>query len=233
MRDDRGMSSVSLARPFAAAGFAAVFTGVLAVSALHVLPPTAAISPIRRTISEYAYYETGWVFNLGVLILAAGSLAVFAALAYAKLIRPASFASLGLLLWSAGLAAVVYFPKHDWSVGPSTHGTIHRMASLVAFLSLPLGALLVTVMWRRERRWRGSVWLTAIPALAALAFFSVIIGAYLLTPYTGPPWWDVIPLGFVERGLATFEVLTVLALGRWAWRAAAVPAPDDAPTPAS
>ncbi|MEV0461000.1 DUF998 domain-containing protein [Catellatospora methionotrophica] len=227
------MPSVSLARLFAAAGFAAVVTGVLAVSALHVLPPTAAISPIRRTISEYAYYETGWVFNLGVLILAAGSLAVFAALAYAKLIRPASLASLGLLLWSAGLAAVVYFPKHDWSVGPSTHGTIHRMASLVAFLSLPLGALLVTVMWRRERRWRGSVWLTAIPALAALAFFSVIIGAYLLTPYTGLPWWDVIPLGFVERGLATFEVLTVLALGRWAWRASAVPAPDDAPTPAS
>ncbi|MEU8004962.1 DUF998 domain-containing protein [Catellatospora sp. NPDC049111] len=217
------MPSASLARTFAAAGFAAVVAGVLAVSALHVLPPTAAISPIRRTISEYAYYETGWVFNLGVLILAAGSLAVFVALAYAKLIRPASFASLGLLLWSAGLAAVVYFPKHDWSVGPSLHGHIHRMASLVAFLSLPLGALLVTVMWRRERRWRGSVWLTAIPALAALAFFSVIIGAYLLTPYTGLPWWDVIPLGFVERGLATFEVLTVLALGRWAWRASSTP----------
>ena len=101
------------------------------------------------------------------------------------------------------------------------------MASLVAFLSLPLGALLVTVMWRRERRWRGSVWLTAIPALAALAFFSVIVGAYLLTPYTGLPWWDVIPLGFVERGLATFEVLTVLALGRWAWRASSTPDGGD------
>lgn len=217
------MPPTSLARTFAGAGFAAVVAGVLAVSVLHVLPPTAGISPIRRTISEYAYYETGWVFNLGVLILAAGSLAVFVALAYAKLLRPASFASLGLLLWSAGLAAVVYFPKHDWSVGPSLHGHIHRMASLVAFLSLPLGALLVTVMWRRDRRWRGSVWLTAIPALAALAFFAVIVGAYLLTPYTGLPWWDVIPLGAVERGLATFEVLTVLALGRWAWRASSTP----------
>ncbi|WP_191838078.1 DUF998 domain-containing protein [Catellatospora chokoriensis] len=221
------MPPTALARAFAATGFVAVLTGVLAVSALHVLPPTASISPVRRTISEYAYSETGWVFNLGVLILAAGSLAVFVALAYAKLIRPASVASLGLLLWSAGLAAVVYFPKHDWSVGPSTHGTIHRMASLVAFLSLPLGALLVTVMWRRERRWRGSVWLTAIPALAALAFISVIIGAYLLTPYTGLPWWDVIPLGFVERGMATFEVLTVLALGRWAWRASSTPADGE------
>ncbi|MEV4411852.1 DUF998 domain-containing protein [Catellatospora sp. NPDC049609] len=210
----------ALARPLAAAGIVAVLLGMAAVSALHVLPPTADISPVRRTISEYALHETAWVFNLGVLVLAAGSLAVSAALAYAGQVRLASVAGLGLLLWSAGLAAVVYFPKHDWSVGPSLDGHIHRVASLVAFLSLPVGALLVVLAWRRDAGRRADVWLTAVPALGALAMFGVIIGAVLLEPYTGVDWWQAIPLGAVERGLAAFEVLTVLALGRWAWRAA-------------
>ncbi len=214
------MSSTAPARPLAAAGTTAVLLGILAVAALHVLPPTAEISPVRRTISEYALHETAWVFNLGVLVLAVGSLAVSAALAYAGQLRVASVAGLGLLLWSLGLAAVVYFPKHDWAVGPSLDGHLHRVASLVAFLSLPVGALLVVLTWRRDSRRRADVWLTALPALAALAMFGVIIGAFLLQPYTGVAWWRAIPLGAVERGLAVFEVLTVLALGRWAWRAA-------------
>ncbi|BCJ75442.1 hypothetical protein CS0771_49860 [Catellatospora sp. IY07-71] len=214
------MPSTALARPLAAAGIAAVLLGMLAVAALHVLPPTAEISPVRRTISEYALHETAWVFNLGVLVLALGSLAVSAALAYAGQVRIASVAGLGLLLWSLGLAAVVYFPKHNWAVGPSLDGHLHRVASLVAFLSLPVGALLLVFTRRRDARRRADVWLTALPALAALAMFGVIIGAFLLQPYTGVAWWRAIPLGAVERGLAVFEVLTVLALGRWAWRAA-------------
>lgn len=208
------------ARLLAAGGVLTVLLGMLAVSALHVLPPTAQLSPVYATISEYAYYETGWVFNLGVLVLAAGSLAVLGALAYAKLVRPLSFAALGMLLWSAGLAAVVYFPKHDWTVGPSTSGHIHRVASLVAFVSLPIGALLVCTLAHRDPRWRANAWLTAVPALGALAMFSVIVGAVLIRPHG---WWEVIPLGAVERALATAEVVTVLTLAHWAWRAAASP----------
>jgi len=37
---------------------------------------------------------------------------------------------------------------------------------------------------------------------------------------TGVRWWRAIPLGAVERTLALVEVVTVLALGWWASRAA-------------
>ena len=51
-------------------------------------------------------------------------------------------------------------------------------------------------------------------------FFGVIVGAVLLEPVTGVRWWRAIPLGAVERTLALVEVVTVLALGWWASRAA-------------
>src|SRR5829696_1269175 len=124
------MSQVFHAQPLAIGGLAATAAGTLAMGALHVLPPTDQINPIRRTISEYALHETAWLFNLGVLSLALGSVAVLLALARSGVIRLASLGGFGLMLWSAGLAAVVYFPKHNWTVGPSASGDIHRLASL-------------------------------------------------------------------------------------------------------
>ena len=42
-----------------------------------------------------------------------------------------------------------------------------------------------------------------------------------LRPLTGVPWWQFVPLGLVERGLAVTEVVAVVVMGAWAWRAAA------------
>jgi hypothetical protein len=39
-----------------------------------------------------------------------------------------------------------------------------------------------------------------------------------LRPFTGVPWWQLVPLGLVERGLAITAVVTVVVLGRWAAR---------------
>ncbi|HEX6683040.1 MAG TPA: DUF998 domain-containing protein [Candidatus Limnocylindrales bacterium] len=205
-----------MVRPLALFGLAGAVCGPLAVGLLHVMPPTDRINPVRRTISEYALHETGWLFNAGVLGLAIGSFAVVVALALAGVIRLNSLGGLALLLWCAGLAAVVYFPKHNWSVGPSTHGTVHRIASLVAFVSLPLGALLIAWAWRRHEAWRRRALWTAGFAVLALAFFGVIAGAFALQPFTGVSWWRAIPLGAVERALATAEICVVLSLGWWA-----------------
>ena len=35
------------------------------------------------------------------------------------------------------------FPKHNWAIGPSATGQVHRMASLVAFLCLPIAVMLI------------------------------------------------------------------------------------------
>jgi hypothetical protein len=208
-----------LAYPLAILGLVGAVAGSLAVGVLHILPPTAALSPVRRTISEYAFYETGWLFNYGVLALAFGSFAVLLALVGARLTGTTSMTVVALALWCLGLAAVVYFPKHNWSVGPSASGSIHRAASLVAFVALPVAAIVVGWVWRHDGRWRHSARWTVALAVAALLCFGVILGAVLLQPVTGVSWWRAIPLGAVERALATAEVATVLALGWWARKA--------------
>jgi hypothetical protein len=210
--DDRS----GVARAVAMAGMGAVVTGALVVLVLHVVPPSDAVDPIRRTISEYALLANGWVFDLAVFILAAGSAAIGVALIRRRLLASASVASVALGLWIVGLSAVVTFPKHNWALGGSSTGTVHRVASVVAFLSLPVAALLLGHAWRRRVR-RYAAWASWL-GVASLVCFAPIAGAILLEPLTGVRWWRAIPLGLVERLLALTEVVTVLALGVWAAR---------------
>jgi hypothetical protein len=87
------------------------------------------------------------------------------------------------------------------------------VASLVAFTCLPRAILLLT-----RRRAAGS---SAAPrwafwlGVASLAWFGTLIGAWLLSPITGVPWYRALPIGLVERGLVLSEVAAVFALGIW------------------
>jgi hypothetical protein len=194
-------------------GLAGPVVAATLVGALHVLPETAEISPVRRTISEYALTDSAWAFNFGVVALALGSLAILIAAVTAGLARARSV-GFGLgLAWVVALLVVVVFPKHNWAVGPSTNGQIHRVASLVAFICLPIAILLLTRRRAaggepapRWARWFG---------VASLAWFGTLIGAWLLSPITGVPWYRALPIGLVERGLVLCEVAAVLALGVW------------------
>lgn len=225
------------ARALAVVGVYAVTTAAALVGLLHVVPPSAQVDPVHRTISEYALLETGWLFNLAVLGLSAGSVAVLLACVAARLVAASSAAATALLLWGASLATVVIFPKHDWSVGPSISGDIHRIASLVGFLSLPIGALLLARAWREHPRWRAHASLSRLLGSVSLLCFLPIPAAVAVAPLIGTRWWRVIPLGAVERLLALSEVATILALGWWAARAgrsddghaAADPPPADQP----
>jgi len=204
------------ARLLAAAGLASAAVVIVLIGVLHFLPQTSGISPVSRTISEYALSDAGWMFNLGVLSLAAGSLAILAALVRAGLAGPGSVGIWLGACWSAALTVIVLFPKHNWAVGPSVNGQIHRAASIVSFLCLPVAVMLLT---RRRGVARGdhppaarfAWWL----AVASLAWFVPIISALALSSAIRTPWWQVIPLGLVERGLVTCEVLAIIALGVW------------------
>lgn len=208
------------ARLLAAAGIACIGVAIVLVGALHLLPMTAAISPVDRTISEYALTDLGWVFDLAAVALAVGSLAVLAAVVDAGLTRAGSIGTLLGVLWAAALLVIVLFPKHNWAIGPSTNGHIHRVASIVAFLSLPVAVLLLTRrrgVSRRDqpRPARAAFWL----AVLSLAWFSPLVGALLLSPVTGTPWYRAVPIGLVERGLVICEVLAVLAVAIWVFTA--------------
>lgn len=185
-------------------GAALVVAGAAGVLLLHVLPPTSAISPLRRTISEYALTSLDWLFATSVAALAIGSGAVFAAFGRARRLGPV--AVIGAAGWILGLLVLISFPKHNWALGPVTlGGQVHRLASLVAFLGLPVAALLLA----RAGRGRPAASWVAVLGVASLAWFTPILAALWLYP---DRWWQVIPLGLVERGLGLTEVVTVLAL---------------------
>jgi len=198
-------------------GVAGVVAALLLYGSLHLLPPSAELDWTRRTISQYALLPNGWLFDSATLLLAAGSLAVLAALRSAGVTRRA--AVVALLLWVAGLVGVVWFEKHNWAAGPSISGDIHRVASLVAFVSLPVGALLAAGPWLRRPGARLPAHLVVLGSLVSLACCTPILWALLSEPWTGVRWWQAIPLGAVERLLGLAEVTTVLLLAWWAVRA--------------
>jgi hypothetical protein len=190
---------------------------------LHLAPASAQVDWRTRTLSQYALLENGWAFDVATLLLAAGSAAVLAALIRAGRIRAGSGAAAGVALWIVGLVGVVVFEKHNWATGPSMSGDIHRAAGLLAFLSLPVGALL-----SRSR-------VIVVAGLVSLLCFSPILWAVASQTWTGERWWRAIPLGAVERALCAAEVITVLLMAAWAgpsradravWSARRVERPD-------
>jgi hypothetical protein len=185
-------------------GLASVAVALVTMVLLHVVPPSSTVNPVTRTLSEYALLDDAWVFNVGVAALAVGSLAVVGWLAAQGVIRLVSVPSFLVAVWSACLLVIVAFPKNNWAIGPSMGGTVHRVASVVAFVALPLAAVLVG---RAARSW----WPVGL-GIVAFLWFAVILGAVLMQPVTGTRWWLAIPLGVVERGMLFTEVLAVAAM---------------------
>ncbi|TKG70473.1 DUF998 domain-containing protein [Prauserella endophytica] len=194
-----------------ATGLAALTLGSLLMGLLHLLPVTSAdVDPVRRTISEYALGPGKLLFDLAVLLVAAGSAAVFLALVRHGRVRALSATTIFGSAWALGLLVIVAFPKTDWSIGPSLGGTIHRYASVVAFVCLPLAVLAAArAAYPHSPNLR---LLARVLGVTSLAWFGLIIGAVLVMLAGGEPWWRAIPLGLVERFLALNEVLAIAAL---------------------
>ena len=190
-------------------GLVALTFGVLLMLALHVLPPTDEISPVRRTLSQYALSPNKWIFDLAVLLVAAGSGLAFVELVRRRLVHPLSATVLLGVVWTASLLVIVVFTKTNWSVGPSMGGVIHRYASLTAFLSLPLAVIRAAgVVFVRSPGWRR---LARGLSFFSLLCFSVIILGVLNMLAGGGPWWQFVPfgLGLVERVIAFTAVAAV------------------------
>ncbi|MEC3976093.1 DUF998 domain-containing protein [Amycolatopsis sp. H20-H5] len=209
------MTTTSITRRSAAlplTGVVAMAAGAALLLVLQVVPPTNQISALRRTISEYALSDIGWVFDLAVVLVALGSALGFGALIRQCRVPARSAATVFCALWTVGLLAVIAFPKHDWALGPNSSGsgTIHRAASVVAFVCLPICVLLAAkkVFPHTPRRRT----LSSALALASLLWFAVILGAVAVAASSGGRWWELIPLGLVEPGMALTEVLALISL---------------------
>lgn len=187
---------------------AGITVTVITFALLHILPPTAQISPVHRTISEYALTTSAWAFDLAVVSLVCASVATFAAAVLVRRIRVRSASTLFGALWAAGLLTLVSFPKHNWALGAiSDSGQIHRMASLVAFVALPIAVM--TLARRGDRPDRtGARWAFWLGASSLIWFLPILI-AIAASPRT---WWQEIPLGLIERGLALTEVSALIVV---------------------
>jgi hypothetical protein len=185
-------------------------TGIVLMLALHVIPPTNEISPVWRTLSQYALGANKWLFDVAVLLVALGSVLGFVAVVRHRAVAPYHGAVVLGALWVASLLTVVMFTKTDWSVGPSIGGVIHRYASVVGFVSLPLAVIIVARRVFPDRPgWR----LAARGfAVVSLAWFGVILVGVARMAAGYGPWWQFVPLGLVERVMALAAVAAMLTV---------------------
>lgn len=194
----------------ALASVVALVSGVVLMLVLHVIPPTSEISPLRRTLSQYALTSNKWLFDVAVLLIALGSALCLVAVVWHRGVAPYSGAVVLGVLWIASLLAIVTFTKSDWTVGPSMGGVVHRYASVVGFVSLPLAVIIMAnkvfpdrPLWRLAARGFGAV---------SLAWFCVILVGVVRMAAGYGQWWTFVPLGLVERVIALTGVLAMLTL---------------------
>lgn len=205
------------ARVVAAGGALAVLATIVMIGSLDVRRLLASVDLSRSTISAYGLGPNGWIFEVAVSLLAAGSMAILAVLVRQGITRWHKPGAIALSLWSLGLALVVAFPKQDWSQPETAAGGIHRIGSLIAFVSLPIAALLLSSPWLKRVEWRNHArWVFGFGILSVLAFSPLLYALVSHAFMGGTAWWRAIPLGYVERVLVITEVLAVLAAGLWA-----------------
>ncbi|MFE9203464.1 DUF998 domain-containing protein [Micromonospora sp. NPDC007230] len=179
-------------------GLAAAAVALVLFALLHVL--VARLSPVTDTISDYALSPDGWIFDTAVLVLAASSVCLLGPLLRRQAAVP--LATGCYACWCLGLVVLTVFPRDPVGAPTTVTGEIHKWASVIALLSLPLGALLTA----RRRRGPGArvVAVTAAVCLVALVpFVSAYLASSPLKPY----------LGLIERAVALGEVVLLLLLG--------------------
>ncbi|MTD53428.1 DUF998 domain-containing protein [Amycolatopsis pithecellobii] len=191
-----------------AGGAIAIIGGALLVLLLQFVPPTNAISPLRRTISEYSLSPNKWIFNLALILIATGSAVLFVLHALRRTMPATALFAGGV--WTVSLLIVAAFPKTDWAVGPSTGGTVHRIASIIGFIVLPAGVLIASGRaFPDDVGWR---WVARVLSLAALGLFALILTGVVVMLSGGGPWWTFVPIGLVQRVMALVDLLAVATL---------------------
>ncbi|WP_434446117.1 DUF998 domain-containing protein [Lentzea sp. E54] len=181
------------------------------------------VGSLRRTISEYALGDYRPVFDIAVVLLAVGSLAILTALVHKGLTKWRSAGSLALVLWSAGLFLVVVFPKTNWAMGTNEiSGSIHRFGSMLAFVSLPIAIIALARPWLKDSVWGRHARWTMLSGVVSVVAFMPILYAIAMGVVSDVRWWRVFPLGYIERILLIAEVGAVLVVGLWAIAASRV-----------
>jgi hypothetical protein len=146
---------------------------VVMVVLLHMLSPE--LDSNTRFISEYVHSTYGYLLTIGFLALGIGSILLTILLfnlAGTGIMWKAGLVL--LLVWSFGVIADGVFPL-DKGVEPVTaSGQIHLMAAMVAFISLIIASLLLSLSFRKHAVFQNLARPTLV--IVALIIFTFIVG---------------------------------------------------------
>jgi hypothetical protein len=143
-----------------------------AIIVLHVL--RSSDNPLRQTTSEYAVGTYGYVMTSAYLSVSLASMALVIGL-YQSVAPPArSKIGLGLLgLWAVGVLVAMIFPIDLEDAPQTTAGAIHSANGPMTFLSLSLGAFLVSRRLKYDEHWLSVQRFAFILSLGILGAFVV------------------------------------------------------------
>ncbi|WP_341719001.1 DUF998 domain-containing protein [Micromonospora sp. FIMYZ51] len=216
--------------------------GGIALAAVLAVIGHAGVSdldPVSLTVSDYAVSDSGGIIHVAMLLLGAASATLVPALA--RLGRPCSGTPAGaattagrrgraaewlLSIWAGGLLVSGLVPTNPPGTDMGTAAYVHRYASVIAFLALPLAGWLLADRLSADAR--AARWLRALTLVSLL-----LVATMVWSAYPG----DRALYGLIERALILTEValLTLLAaLATWgyssswsiSWRAASVTEPE-------
>ena len=146
---------------------------IVGFGALHVLRQD--LDPRVNFGSEYALGREGWIMGLNFVLFGAGLLVLGDGLLRTPWARR-RFSQVGigfLLLAGTSFFVSIFFPTDPLGAPATPSGTIHATFGLIVFLSIPVGAMVLTAALWPEERWRSSRWPLATLAIASLAAFLV------------------------------------------------------------
>ncbi|MFG2060666.1 DUF998 domain-containing protein [Micromonospora sp. NPDC048871] len=177
----------------------ALALGGIALAALLAVGGHLAVrdlDPMRLTVSDYAVSDSGGAIHLAMVTLAVASALLVPALR--RLAGPGGrlgTAQLLLAVWAGGLLIAGLVPTNPPGTEMGTAAHVHRYASVLAFLALPLvGWLLAAHLPAGGRTGR---WLRML-AVASL----LLAAAQVWSAYPG----DRALYGLIERALILTEV---------------------------
>lgn len=191
---------------------AGVALATVGAAYLHVRL-AGVVSPIRQTVSDYALSPAGkGVFAAMCLALAVGSLGLVSAVIglkpYGGAVRGYVIVLL-LTAWCLGLTVAALFPTDPMGGRMSLDGEAHRWAIVLAFVSLPAVAWLLS--GTGARAWR--------PYAGPLRFWSrtgfVSLGILMITyaPVVGITHAPII-IGLSERWVLFVHLTLLVTLSR-------------------
>ncbi|NEB75446.1 DUF998 domain-containing protein [Streptomyces sp. SID14478] len=167
------------------------------------------LSQLSLTVSDFAALDRGGPIEAGMACLGVAS---FALLAVARRGVAALRGTVAVLMvaWGAGLVAAAVIPTDPLTVHLSASAYVHRYASIVAFLAMPLAGLVLARRLRTagagtEAR-RTVQWLRRL-SIAAIA------GAAVMALSAGPGNRELI--GLVERLLLGCDVALLALIGHY------------------